>query len=95
MSLRQLIHVLLVAVERCKIRFSGWQVEVSSACACTIRSRRGQREQASCSLYTGDFKHGCNPSFTQVRMSECELCMMCLSFYGIMMAMQDAVITGP
>lgn len=33
--------------------------------------RRGQWEQASC-----DFKHGCNPSFTQVQMSECELCVM-------------------
>lgn len=82
MPLGQLLHVLLVAVDRCTIRFSGWQVEVSGACACKIRGRRGHREQAACSLYTGDFKHGCNPSFTQVRMSECELCVMCLFFMG-------------
>lgn len=54
MSPRQWIPVLLAAVDRCKIRFSRWQVEVSGACACTTSGRRGHREQARRSLYTGD-----------------------------------------
>lgn len=42
--------MLLVAVDRCKIRFSGWQVEVNGACACTTRGRRGQREHVHFTL---------------------------------------------
>lgn len=43
----------------------------------------GQKEQAPRSLYTGDFKHERNPSFTQVWISECGV--MCFSFCGIVM----------
>lgn len=43
----------------------------------TTRDKRAQREQAIC-----DFYYRCNPSFSQVQMSEYELSVMCLSFMG-------------
>lgn len=68
------------AVDRYRIRFSGWQVEISGGCARTTRGKRGQKEH-----YISDFKHWCNPSFTQVWMGACDLCVMCFCIYGIMM----------
>lgn len=68
------------AVDRYRIRFSGWQVEISGGCACTTRGKRGQKEH-----YINDFKHWCNPSFTQVWMGAFDLSVMCFCIYGIMM----------
>lgn len=53
---------------------------LSGGCACTTRGKRGQKEH-----YISDFKHWCNPSFTQVWMGACDLSVMCFCIYGIMM----------